>query len=269
MNEAVDHLPAHPTPRQADRAARATGRIDVHTHLLPGVDDGCPTVDDSIQCARLLVDAGYTHAFCTPHVWPQLPGNTAARIPERVHSLQAAMDRANVPLTVLPGGEINLLWTWPALAELRREDIVTYGMDGRFVLFDFWAETAAECFDCLEAAVRHLMAMDLRLVLGHPERIAALHGEQWPLDRLSELGVLFQMNTWCLTDPPASPTYRVAERLLRAGRYFLLGTDLHNAASMPNRIRGLKIAEALVGPDEVRRLTVTNPRMLLAGQGLQ
>ena len=149
------------------------------------------------------------------------------------------------------------------LADLRREDVVTYGMSGRYVLFDFWAERPADCFECLEAAVGHLSAMNFRLVLGHPERIAALHGDEWALERLSELGVLFQMNTWCLTDPTDSPTYRVAERLLVAKRYFLVGTDLHNAASMPNRIRGLDIAESLVGPEEVRRLTVTNPRLLL------
>ena len=83
------------------------------------------------------------------------------------------------------------------------------------------------------------------------------------LDRLTDSGVLLQLNSWCLTDPPGTPTHDVAVRLLRAGRYFCLGTDCHNAASMPNRIRGIEVAEALVGTDEAERLTVRAPRMLL------
>jgi hypothetical protein len=47
-------------------------RIDVHSHLLPGVDDGCRDVAESVACARLMVDAGYTHSYCTPHIWRHL-----------------------------------------------------------------------------------------------------------------------------------------------------------------------------------------------------
>ena len=50
-----------------------TGRIDVHSHLLPGLDDGCVSLDESLACARRLVAEGYTHSFCTPHIWPNLP----------------------------------------------------------------------------------------------------------------------------------------------------------------------------------------------------
>src|SRR4051794_15107533 len=57
------------------------GRIDVHSHLLPGVDDGCASIEDSIACAARMVAAGYTHSFCTPHVWPDLPHNNAGTIP--------------------------------------------------------------------------------------------------------------------------------------------------------------------------------------------
>ena len=49
-----------------------TGRIDVHSHLLPNVDDGCSSLAESLECARRMVQAGYTHCFCTPHYWPSL-----------------------------------------------------------------------------------------------------------------------------------------------------------------------------------------------------
>ena len=77
-----------------------TGRIDVHSHLLPGVDDGCRTVQESVQCARMMVEAGYTHSFCTPHVWPSLPHNTPGNIRRMVLEFQTALDEAQIPLRV-------------------------------------------------------------------------------------------------------------------------------------------------------------------------
>ena len=242
------------------------GRIDVHGHLLPGVDDGCPNLEESARCARVLVDAGYTHAFCTPHVWPALPQNNVERIVAGVARLQEEFERREIPLTVIPGGEINILWGWPELGNLPGGQVVSFGMAGEYALFDFWAESMSECMTCMMPAIQHLQSLGLKLILGHPERIAALHRDPKAVDWFSERGVLLQMNTWCLTDPPGTPIYDTAERLLREDRYFLLGTDLHNFESMPNRIRGLEIAERIVGRDVVDRLTIHNPRQLVPAE---
>src|SRR5262245_41174397 len=113
------------------------GRVDVHSHLLPGIDDGCESLDESLACARVLVSEGYTHSFCTPHVWPSLPLNTVENIRRAVADLQIVLEKAGIPLRLLPGGEINLredtLHTAP-------KDLVTYDMAGRHVLIDLWAE---------------------------------------------------------------------------------------------------------------------------------
>jgi protein-tyrosine phosphatase len=240
-----------------------TGRVDVHTHLLPGVDDGCETVEESIACARALVAAGYTHAFCTPHVWPDLPGNNAREIGQRVADLQAGFDRAEVPLTLLPGGENNLLSVWPQIREKPRGEVVTLGLLGRYVLFDFWTDTAEMVRERIEPAVRHLRDQGFELILAHPERIAALQKDMRALDRLTELGVKLQLNSWCLAEPRGDRRRDVAERLLKEGRYFLIGTDLHRPSGMAARIKGIGVAEQLVGADEVERLTVGNPRGLM------
>jgi len=238
-----------------------TGRIDVHTHLLPGIDDGCPSFEDSILCARSLIAAGYTHVFCTPHIWPTLPKNTIENVREWTAALQARFDAAALPLKLSPGGEHNLLWAWPAMKELKREQIVTYALAGKYILFDFWADELPLFF---ESAVRHLRSLEITPILAHPERVVALnYGDDRMIDRVQEMGVLLQMNTWCLTDPPTAATRRAAERWLRDGRYFLFGTDSHNAASMSTRIEGVAIAERLVGREVVEQLTKFNPQKLL------
>jgi len=103
------------------------GRIDVHAHLLPGVDDGCADLLESIECGRMLVAAGYSHAFCTPHIWPNLPQNIPEVIAQRTKELQRQYDEAGVELNLLPGGELNLR---PEMVSWSREQIPTYAMKG-------------------------------------------------------------------------------------------------------------------------------------------
>lgn len=245
----------------------AHGRIDIHGHLLQNIDDGCPTVEDSVQCAKMLVEAGYTHAFCTPHFWPGLPKNTISNIRQHVADLQREYEKRQIPLRLLPGGEINLVWSWPSLKGAERSQVVTYGLAGKYVLFDFWAGAMEECAECLSQAIEYLQSLGLKLILGHPERIEAINRDIANVEWFAERGVLFQMNTWCLNEPHESPIYQMAERLLKDNRYFAFGTDTHNAAGLPNRIRGIETARELVGNEVVDRMTITNPGTLLPEAG--
>jgi len=238
-----------------------TGRIDVHAHLLPGLDDGCGDVGESLQCARALVAEGYTHAFCTPHVWPSLENNPES-IRAAVEKLQPQFDSENVPLKLLCGGEINLLELWPEIAEMPAEKIVSYGMAGKYLLFDFWADTFAECRADLEAAIGNLVSRGFKPIMAHPERIAAMR-EPGAIERVVELGVLLQLNSYCLSERVDPPIFETASRLLREGKYFLIGSDTHKPAGMGYRSRGLKGAMEIAGAEGMEKLTVINPRLLL------
>ena len=234
-----------------------TGRIDVHSHLLPGIDDGCTSTAESLACARVLVSEGYTHSFCTPHVWPNLPENTIPNIASHVARLQQALDEAKVELRLIPGGEINLR---PDTMQTRPEDLVTYGSRRKFVLFDIWAD---ELPDFFERGVRWLQALNSEVVLAHPERMRAVQLNPGLVDYFDALGLLLQGNLQCLADPPHTATYRVGRKFLTEGRYFMLGSDLHNLETLGHRMRGLRHAKELVGDREVDRLTRDNPRELL------
>jgi protein-tyrosine phosphatase len=236
------------------------GRIDTHAHLIPNVDDGCKSVADSVFAARQLVEAGYTHAFCTPHIWPNLRANTAGAIRQWVVELQAAYDAAFVNLTLLPGGELSLPNGWPRLRELPVDEIVTAGLAGRHVLFDFWDEQLPEG---LEAAVRYLVGLGITPILAHPERIGAFQNDPSAVDTVVGWGCWLQMNTWTLAMGQGSRVRTTAERLLRDNRYTLFGTDTHDSAGVAVRVQGLAAAADLVGWDVVDRLTRVNPAQLL------
>src|ERR1700723_1674878 len=86
----------------------AAGRFDVHSHVIPGIDDGSGSMEETLRCARRMVQAGYTHSFCTPHIWPSNLRITVESIPRWTSELQARLDEENIQLKIYPGGEINL-----------------------------------------------------------------------------------------------------------------------------------------------------------------
>ncbi len=234
-----------------------SGRIDVHSHLLPGIDDGCKTIEESLACARVLVAEGYTHSFCTPHIWPNLPDNTIPKIAQHVARLQASLDDAGVPLKLIPGGELNLR---EDTIDTRHDDLVTYASQRKFVLFDIWADKLPKFF---EPSVKWFQSLGAKVILAHPERMRAVQDDPELADYFDELGLLLQGNLQCLGDPPRTATYQVGRRFLTQGRYFMLGSDLHNIETLAHRMKGLHHAMDLVGNDEVDRLTKDHPRQLL------
>jgi len=235
------------------------GRIDVHSHILPGVDDGSPSVEESLACARRLVAAGYTHSFCTPHIWPNLPHNTIAGITGQTARLQGAFDRAAIPLRLFPGAELNLR---PDLIATPPHELPTFAMARRYCLFDIWADRIPGFF---WKTVEWLQSLGLKVILAHPERMRAVQDNPGLADDFAKAGLLLQGNLQCLADPPYAQTRQVIERYLAGGRYFLLGSDLHGLAGLDNRLLGLQRAIELVGEKEVGRLTVDNPQQLLPG----
>jgi protein-tyrosine phosphatase len=235
--------------------AGTIGRIDVHSHLLPGIDDGCKTVEESVQCARALVSAGYTHAFCTPHIWPTYKGVSRVSVPRWCRALEAQYEAAEIPLKLLPGGEMNL---YLGVERTPAEEVVPLAL-GRYMLVDMWAEKVPAFF---ESAIRWLQGMGLTVILAHPERMRAVQDSPEVVDYFASLGILLQGNLQCFSDKPEAMTRRCAERFLSDGKYFLLGSDSHNPQSMDVRVRGLERAIELVGAEKVDQLTKANPRKL-------
>jgi protein-tyrosine phosphatase len=233
------------------------GRIDIHSHLLPDVDDGCATLEDSLYCARELVSLGYSHCFCTPHVWPSFPKNNRSDIPRAVEQLQKVLTTNGIALQLLPGGELNMRADTPAT---KPEELVSYRMAGKYALIDLWADKLPVFF---EPSILRLQSLGATVILAHPERMRAVQEHPGLADSFAELGILLQGNLQCFGDPPHMATRKTAERFLAEKRYFALGSDLHNPQSMPIRRAGLERVREAVGDMGLDRLTVDNPRLLL------
>lgn len=250
-------------------APQAVGLVDIHSHLLPGVDDGCRNIDESLECARRLADAGFTHAFCTPHVSRELPHNNRASIPPAVAQLGRALQEAKIPLTVYPGAEMRL---GIATLETPPEDLLLLNMGdsrgGKFLLFDIWETEWPAYFQKL---MFRFMQLGITPIMAHPERCAFVCEDPLNVaDRLADLGVLLQLNCYVLGDEKAmkqglfsKPMREAAERLIEFDYYSFLASDIHRADAMDDRVAALDTARNHMGSAMFRKLAKRNPLQIL------
>ena len=250
-------------------------RIDIHSHLIPGVDDGCADLDESLACVRRLIEAGYVGSVCTPHLWPAAyPWNTPRRVAEEVADLRAVLAAQGLTYTLWQGGELRLD---PHTVSWMQEQGVPTLAGSRCVLIDFWENYWPAYAD---EAIGWLLSEGYQPVLAHPERIGIDDDERW----LAELrrwtspeqrggrggrggrgrrGLLLQGNLRPLVGGDGPTAARRGRTLLGQGAYAVLALDMHRPDTLEERLAGLTAAATLITPAEVDRLTIEAPRELL------
>ena len=231
--------------------------IDLHTHVLPGIDDGARSLDDSRMLARAAAEEGISVLVATPHVREDYP-TTAEMMEEAVAELRADFAEQGIPVEVLHGAEIDLslLWAIPAV-ELRR---LTIAQTGRYLLLEFpyrrWPLA-------LDTSVKRLVALGVTPVLAHPERNPELQDRPDRVRALVEEGALVQVTAASLEGVRDRSAQAAALRLLELGLVHVLASDSHG----PHISReGLgAVARGLGDPELARYLTVDVPGAIIAG----
>jgi protein-tyrosine phosphatase len=231
--------------------------IDLHSHILPGVDDGAQTFEDSVEMARAAVDDGIEVLAATPHVRDDYP--TAADTMERlVGELRRLLRQANVPLDVRKGGEIALdrLDDLPA-GELRR-----YGLAGNpdvlLVEFPYYGWPLR-----LSHWIFQLRALGVTPVLAHPERNADVQAEPERLRELVEAGALVQVTAASLDGRLGRTPEETGLELVEKGLAHMIASDAHHPSL---REIGMRAAAGAVGNRRLGEwLTDEVPRAILTG----
>jgi protein-tyrosine phosphatase len=229
--------------------------IDLHSHILPGVDDGAENLAAAVEMARSAVEDGIEVLAATPHVRGDYP-TTAARMEERLATTRAAIEEAGIPLRLLPGAEI-ALDRLPSLGddELHR---LALGGSGRALLVEFpytgWPLG-------LDDQLFRLRARGFRPVLAHPERNAEVQARPERLRPLVEAGTLVQLTAASVDGRLRRSDEAAALKLLELELAHLLASDAH-APSI--RQIGMSAAAEAIGDEELARwLTLDVPRALV------
>ena len=238
-----------------------SGRIDMHSHLLPGVDDGCSTVEESIACVRRLIEAGFTGTICTPHILPDMfPGNTPANIRRMTANLQEDLENEGLFYQLWPGGELRA--SQSIIPWMKDHGVPTLA-DSRCVLIDFWAEKwpkwALKLFEWL-------LAENYQPILAHPERIGCCYRDPKKLAQVVKMGVWLQGNCRSFTGEDGYGADQLIRQLLDANAYLFLALDMHGPNSLEARLDGMQLIAAQYGDQQVDTWMYHNPRKFIFKQ---
>jgi protein-tyrosine phosphatase len=231
--------------------------IDLHSHILPGLDDGVDSLEEARELARLVAAEGVEAIAATPHVRNDFP-TTVEQMERGVAELREDFAAAGIELDVLHGGEIAL----ERLDELTREELerFTLAQTGRYLLLEtpYVGSPLA-----LAPAVGLLRSSELFPVIAHPERNADVQRRPELLESLVELGALVQITAASLDGRFGRPSRRAAKALMKLRLAHLIASDAHS----PNlRAAGLSAAaRALRDRRLAAWLTIDVPAAVVAG----
>jgi len=234
------------------------GRIDIHSHLLPGVDDGCRSLEESIECVTRLKAAGYVGTVCTPHVWPgAYPQNTPEQINAWTDQLGQQLRDAGIAYQLWAGGELRLfdgVIDW-----MQVYGVPTLARSG-CVLVDMWE---ARWPKWAMPGFEWLIQEGYQPILAHPERLGCVAESEEQLNELAEMGVWLQGNGRCMTGEEGYHPDRWVRRFLGEDRYQFMALDMHGPDTLEARLEGLAMVAAEFGSSVLDRLTIEAPKRLI------
>jgi protein-tyrosine phosphatase len=234
--------------------------VDIHCHLLPGVDDGASDLPASLAMAAMAVDDGAATVIATPHQLGGFRRNHGDDIRRRTAELQAELDRAGIPLTVLPGADVRI--EEGLVAGIAAGEVLTLGDRRRHVLL----ELPHELYFPLEGLLAELRQHGIVAILSHPERNAGLLYNRDLLAPLVDAGCLMQVTAGSLMGTFGPDCQQMSDWMLSEGLVHFVATDAHGPQSRrPLMRRAYERVLELIDESTARDLCCHHPALVAAG----
>jgi len=234
--------------------------VDLHHHLLPGLDDGSPDLETSLAMARLAADDGITHIVCTPHASSRYTFSPEL-IEEKLATLRAALARESIPLTLASGCDFHLSYdnikdaiAHPSKYSLNATDYLLIELP------DHGLSTS------LEEIFYQLRLAGLTLILTHPERNPTLQRDHGRLAAWLREGMLVQITTSSILGKMGETARKMSQTLLANRWVHFLATDAHNLTTRPPLMSEARnIVARHYGDSYANRLCTENPTAVFNG----
>lgn len=215
---------------------------DVHSHFIPGIDDGARTMKDTLEMLKAVEDLGYKKVITTPHVMSDFFRNTTAIITTGLEQVRTAAKAEGIQLEIDAAAEY--YFDYDLEGKIQNERLLTFGPG--YLLFEVSYMNAP---DNLDAFIFQLQTSGYKPVLAHPERYPFWFTKNLEhFEKLKDKGVLFQLNINALTGHYSPATKKVAEQMIDKGWYELIGSDCHHMGhiELMRRVRGEKALQKLI-----------------------
>lgn len=231
--------------------------IDLHNHLLPGIDDGAPDLEATMAMAEMAEKEGITHLVCTPHIHPGRYENTPQTIEAAKQRFTEALADRGSALKVAAAAEVR--FGMELMVGIQQGQIPFLGeWEGKDVmLLEF---PHSEIPFGAEKLTHWLIARGILPMIAHPERNKGVMRQPSRLKPFIEQGCLMQVTASSLTGHFGSNAQSIAAALLEQGAVTILASDAHNLDRRPPRLRqAVEAAERLVGARHAADLVTANP----------
>jgi protein-tyrosine phosphatase len=235
--------------------------VDIHCHLLPGVDDGAKDCEDSLAMARMAVADGTTTIIATPHQLGNFGQNRGDDIRAGVNDLQQQLRAADLPLQVLPGADVRIE---PGMVDaILRGEVLTLADHGRHVLL----ELPHELYLPLEPLLEELRRRKIVGVLSHPERNQGIQRQPSVLAPLVDAGCLMQITAGSLCGTFGTSSQQLCETMLREGLVHFVASDGHGSQTRrPLLRRAFERVAELTDEQTASDLCIVNSGHVAAGE---
>ncbi len=236
--------------------------IDLHTHILPGIDDGVKTEDEAVEFAKVAAADGITTIVATPHYRDGFYVNARTDVLSGVAALRLRLEEERVPVTLLPGAEIHIC---PDLVErVRSGHAPTLADNGRTILFEL--SMTQYPFE-LENVVYGMRLAGLQVLFAHPERIRYFQEDVRRYEALVHQGAFGQITTGSVVGVFGEDVAEFSEELIRKKLVHVVASDAHNVRGRPPILTAaLTRIGGFVGADLARRMATEFPEAFLLGK---
>ena len=236
--------------------------IDIHIHMLPGMDDGAGDLDEALEMCRMCAEDGVGTVIATPHDLNGVYSNDREKVLGRISELAEAVKAEGIPVEVLPGADIAMS---PELPE-RLDDgsVMTLNDTGKYILLEPPAFFIA---DALKRQVFEIKRRDITPVITHPERNATLMTHKDALYDAVLGGALVQVTAASLTGSFGPTVQNHCIELLRRKIAHVIASDSHDTRSRkPGLSKALETAIRHVGEENARMMVYDRPEAILRGE---
>jgi protein-tyrosine phosphatase len=238
-----------------------TGMIDLHCHVLPAIDDGCESLEQSLEFCRVAFQDGISTLVATPHQKPGQYDNTPEAIRQKVLELRVALREAGIEVEIVEGAEV--YHSLDLATRLREGRVTTLGATGRYLLLELpFQQTPLR----VEETVFQLKLAGVTPVLAHPERISYFVTDMERLEKLIRLGCLSQVTGAAILGGFGDRVRDIALRMLERNLVHVISSDAHDTVYRPPVLaKARERAAELVGPARAEQMVTEIPGAICQG----
>lgn len=236
--------------------------IDIHCHILPGIDDGPGTMDESLEMCRIAASDGIKTIVATPHFNPGLYEPHSAEVFKLINALQTRVKEEGFDLRILPGADVTIA---PGLqARLKSEMHLTMNKKGKYIILEF---PSANVLPNWEEFLLSLLHSGIIPIISHPERNAWFIKHPLTLFPVVREGVIVQITGMSITGEFGDDARKCSIFLLKHNLVHVIATDAHSSTFRPPLLTNAVTAAAdLIGKDRAQALVTSIPRAIIEGK---